>query len=103
MMDEIAMDAAIAVDKGMRVNETERKHRSGDHPIQSLRRTSIKDDHARDKRCQILRSCAEVIGKRAAGQAVMLAYKLVFRPKTELHEALISNHELLQTQKLIER
>ena len=48
-MDQITVDAAIPVLKGMRVDKTECKHGGGDYGIETERGTAAEGDHPFDE------------------------------------------------------
>lgn len=101
MVNEIAVNPAVAVLKGMHVDEPKGQHRRGDHRIEPSCRAAVESGHAVDQRTQVLRPGAEVIGNRHARLPVVLADEAPVFPQSELHEAGIANDYCLQPQQLL--
>src|SRR5690606_6420127 len=101
VMDEIAMNAAVAVLERVNVNEAESKHCGCDHRVHSLRCAAIKSDHAVDEARQVFRPGADMMGQRHARFAIMLADEAAFPAQAELDEPLIADDDPLQTQKFL--
>src|ERR1700722_8992690 len=98
MVDEVTMDAAVAIDKGMDVDKPKSQGGGGDHGIESLRRSLIKGNHAVDQRRQIVRLGADMGGDGHARVPIMLADKATFFPESKLDEAGVADDDGLQPQ-----
>src|ERR1700757_5067437 len=96
------MDAAVAIDKWMDVDEAEGQGGGSDDRIKRARGSAIEGNHAVDEREQITRPGADMVRDRHAGLAVVFSDKAAFLPQSEFHEARIADHDGLEPQQLLD-
>src|ERR1700733_3404464 len=101
MMNEVTVDAAVAICKRMDVDKPKGQRGGSDYRIESLCRSAVKGNHAVDERSQIVRPGADMVGNRHARIAVMFSDKTTFVSKSKLHEARVADHDGLQPQELL--
>ena len=101
MVDEVTVDAAVAIDKRMDVDKPEGQSGGSDHGIKSLRRSPVKGNHAVDQGPQVIWPGADMVRDRHARIAVMFTDKTSFLPESKLHEARVADHDGLQPQELL--
>ena len=104
MMDEIAVDAAVAIHEGMGKDEPESKDGGCDDGIELSGLLAVEGDHAADERWQVLEAGADVDRQGHARLAVVLADEAALAPQPKAHEAVVADDDALQAQSVeIER
>ena len=98
VMDQVAVNTAVAILEWVDVDETECEDCGGNHGIERLRGTPVEGDHTAYQRRQILRTGADVIGQRHAGFSVMRSDETALPAKSRFYEAGIAEHDMLQAQ-----
>ncbi len=101
-MDQVAVDAAIAVLKWMNVHKTEGQNRRCNYRIEILTRPVLEGDHALDQRSKVARPGSDMIGQRHARIPIMLADKAALGSEAEPHEPGIADHDALEPKQLFQ-
>ena len=96
------MYSAVAILERMDVDESECQNRSRQHRIEFPCRRPVEGDQAIDEIRQILRPRAYVVRDWLLGVPIPAADKSSFVPETEMHEARIADHDLLQAEQFVE-
>ena len=102
MVDEVAVQAAVAVLERMNIDKAEGQRGGRHNRVDFERRATVERRHAGDQRRQIFRPGADMVRQRHAGVAIMLADKPALLPQTQFDEARIADDDALQTQKLVQ-
>ena len=98
MVDEVTVDAAVAIDERMDVDKPEGQSGGSDHGIKGLCCSPVKDNHTVDQGPQIFWPGADMAGDRHARIAVLFTDKTSFRPESKLDEARVADQDGLQPQ-----
>src|ERR1700691_3803172 len=100
MVDEVTVDAAVAIDERMDVDKPEGQTGGSDHGIKGLCCSPVKDHRTVDPGPPIFCAGADISSDRQARTAVMFTDKPSFLPESKLHEARVADHDSLHPQEL---
>ncbi len=97
VVNQPAVQPAVAILERMHVHEAERHRRGRDdrvHPAGNRQRSIV--GHSREERRQVLGTGADVIRERLARVPVVLADKASLHSQSQLHEPVVPDHDPLQ-------
>ena len=102
LVDQVAVDAAVAILEGVDVDEPERQDGGGQHGIELPRRGPLEGDQAGGERWQIFRLGADVGRDRLLRLTIPVADEAAGAAQAELYEAGIADHDALQAAQFVE-
>ena len=102
VMNEIAMDAPVAVIERMDVHKAESQRSSCNDRIEGGRRPPVEGDHAINQRREVFVPRTDVVGERCARVPVVLADKSAFGAQAQTHEPVVADHNVLEPKQFIE-
>ena len=102
MVDKVTVNPPVPVLEGVHIDKAEGKVRSRNHGIDPARVVAVKIDKALDQAWQIIGVRTDMIGKRHAGIAIMLANEAAFIPKAKRYEAFFAYHDALESQEFVQ-
>ena len=102
VVDQVAVQPAVAVLEGMNIDKAEGENRRGHHGIELRRSLSVECDHAFDEPGQVLWASADVVGDRHARLAIPFADETALAAQSETDETGIADHDALQAQQFVE-
>ena len=101
VVDEVAVNAPIAIHKGMDIHKSEGEHCSRNHGIETLCCTAIKGDHTFNQRSQVVCARADVVRDGCSRIAVVFADEPSGFPQSESNESRISDDKGLESEQFI--
>ena len=102
MMNEIAVQTAIAIFKGMNIDEAESKYGRGYDRIEFSGRTAIEIDEPLHEGGKIARLCIDMVGQRHATGAIMFSDKAVLGSQAEVRQSVVPDDDALQPEKFFQ-
>ena len=101
MMDQVAVEPAIAILKRMDVDEAECEYRRRDDRIKLQRHLPVERNHPFYKPAQVFRSSNDVLGNRHMCFTIMFPDKAVLTSQSETDEAGIPDDNALLAQQFV--